>query len=245
MSGEMSVARFETVISLIHISKTYTRGDGARVNALKDVSLKIEEGEFLALRGVSGSGKSSLLNIIGCLDRPTEGSAILNGTDLADRSDRELSVIRARSIGFIFQSFHLLPRLTAAENVELPLLYAGGHADRGKALALLARVGLAQRAGHFPTELSGGEQQRVAVARALINKPPVILADEPTGNLDSAAGGEVMQLLKSLHEEGRTIVLVTHDDVLARVASRQVSLADGILVGGNFGVIPGAADASH
>jgi putative ABC transport system ATP-binding protein len=245
MSGEMSGARLETMICLTHISKTYTRADDARVNALKDVSLKIEQGEFVALRGVSGSGKSSLLNIIGCLDRPTEGSASLNGTDLADRSDRELSLIRARSIGFIFQSFHLLPRLTAVENVELPLLYAGGQADRSKALALLARVGLAHRAGHFPTELSGGEQQRVAVARALINKPPVILADEPTGNLDSAAGGEVMQLLKSLHEEGRTIVLVTHDDVLARVASRQVSLADGILVGGDSGVMTVAADASH
>jgi putative ABC transport system ATP-binding protein len=231
------------LISLTHVSKTYTRGDGARVNALKDISLEIGRGEFVALRGVSGSGKSSLLNIVGCLDRPTEGSASLNGTELAGRSDRELSHIRARSIGFIFQSFHLLPRLTAVENVELPMLYAGGHADRGKALALLARVGLAHRAGHFPMELSGGEQQRVAVARALINEPPVILADEPTGNLDSAAGGEVMNLLKSLHEEGRTIVLVTHDDALARVASRHVSLANGNLVGTEIDVIAETADA--
>ena len=218
------------MISLTHVSKTYVRGDGARVNALHDVSLKVSRGEFVALRGVSGSGKSSLLNIIGCLDRPTAGSAMLDGLELAGRSDQELSHIRAHAIGFIFQSFHLLPRLTAAENVELPMLYAGGHADRAKALALLARVGLAHRAAHFPKELSGGEQQRVAVARALINEPPVILADEPTGNLDSAAGAEVMQLLKSLHAEGRTIVLVTHDDTLARVAPRHVSLAQGNLV---------------
>jgi putative ABC transport system ATP-binding protein len=218
------------LISLTHVSKTYTRGDGACVNALKDISLEIRQGEFVALRGVSGSGKSSLLNIVGCLDRPTEGSVTLDGLELAGRSDLELSRIRARSIGFIFQSFHLLPRLTAVENVELPMLYAGGRADRAKALALLSRVGLPHRAGHFPTELSGGEQQRVAVARALINEPPLILADEPTGNLDSAAGGEVMQLLLSLHDEGRTIVLVTHDDLLARMASRHVSLANGNLV---------------
>jgi putative ABC transport system ATP-binding protein len=218
------------LISLTHVGKTYVRGDGAQVNALHDVSLKVSRGEFVALRGVSGSGKSSLLNIIGCLDRPTTGSATLDGLELAGRSDQELSHIRAHSIGFIFQSFHLLPRLTATENVELPMLYAGGRADRPKALALLARVGLAHRAAHFPKELSGGEQQRVAVARALINEPPVILADEPTGNLDSAAGAEVMQLLKCLHEEGRTIVLVTHDDTLARVARRHVSLAQGSLV---------------
>ena len=221
------------MISLRHVSKTYERADGARVDALKDVSLDIDQGEFVALRGVSGSGKSSLLNIIGCLDRPTGGSVRLHGLELAGHADQDLSHIRARAIGFIFQSFHLLPRLTAVENVELPLLYAGRHADRGKALALLNRVGLAHRAGHFPTELSGGEQQRVAVARALINEPPMILADEPTGNLDSAAGGEVMQLLKGLHSEGRTIVLVTHDDVLARIALRHVALANGCLVGQN------------
>jgi putative ABC transport system ATP-binding protein len=232
------------LISLTHVRKTYTRADGARVDALKDVSLEIRRGEFVALRGVSGSGKSSLLNIVGCLDRPTEGSVTLDGLELAGRSDQELSHIRARSIGFIFQSFHLLPRLTAAENVELPMLYAGSHADRMKALALLARVGLAHRAGHFPTELSGGEQQRVAVARALINQPPVILADEPTGNLDSAAGGEVMQLLKSLHDEGRTIVLVTHDDTLARVAPRHVSLINGNLAGTETEVTSVAPDAS-
>jgi putative ABC transport system ATP-binding protein len=235
----------ETLISLTHISKTYTRGDGARVSALKDVSLKIEQGEMLALRGVSGSGKSSLLNIVGCLDRPTAGSVTLDGLELAGRSDQELSHIRARSIGFIFQSFHLLSRLTAVENVELPMLYAGGYADRLKALALLSRVGLAHRASHFPTELSGGEQQRVAVARALVNEPPVILADEPTGNLDSTAGGEVMQLLQSLHVEGRTIVLVTHDDVLARVASRQVFLVNGELVGTATDGISVTAHASN
>jgi putative ABC transport system ATP-binding protein len=233
------------LISLSHVSKTYERADGGSVNALNDVSLDIGEGEFVALRGVSGSGKSSLLNIIGCLDRPTEGSVTLDGLELMGRSDQELSRIRARAIGFVFQSFHLLPRLTAVENVELPMLYAGGHADRDKALALLRRVGLAHRAGHFPTELSGGEQQRVAVARALINEPPVILADEPTGNLDSAAGGEVMQLLKGLHADGRTIVLVTHDDILARIALRHVALADGCLVGLNTNLTPLAADASR
>jgi putative ABC transport system ATP-binding protein len=232
------------LISLNHVSKTYERADGQRVNALNDVSLQISRGEFVALRGVSGSGKSSLLNIIGCLDRPTEGSVTLDRLELAGRSDQELSHIRSRSIGFIFQSFHLLPRLTAVENVELPMLYAGGHADRAKALALLSRVGLAHRGGHFPTELSGGEQQRVAVARALINEPPVILADEPTGNLDSAAGAEVMQLLKSLHDEGRTIVLVTHDDILARVASRHVSLSNGHLVGTPTDATAVTADAA-
>jgi putative ABC transport system ATP-binding protein len=231
------------VISVIDVSKTFTRSDGARVTALCKVSLEVRQGEFVALRGVSGSGKSSLLNIIGCLDQPTEGRVTLDGVDLAGRSDRELSRIRARSIGFIFQSFHLLPRLSAAENVELPMLYAGGQADRAKALSLLGRVGLAQRAGHYPTEMSGGEQQRVAVARALINEPPVILADEPTGNLDSAAGGEVMQLLKSLHEEGRTIVLVTHDDNLARVASRHVSLAVGHLLASDVAATSVASDA--
>jgi putative ABC transport system ATP-binding protein len=232
------------LISLKRISKTYERGDGGRVNALKDVSLDIRQGEFVALRGVSGSGKSSLLNIIGCLDRPTEGSVTLDGLELVGRSDQDLSQIRARAIGFIFQSFHLLPRLTAVENVELPMLYAGGRADRDRALALLTRVGLAHRAGHFPAELSGGEQQRVAVARALINAPPVILADEPTGNLDPAAGGEVMQLLSGLHAEGRTILLVTHDDILARIALRHVGLADGRLVELNTHLTPAASDAS-
>jgi putative ABC transport system ATP-binding protein len=232
------------LISLSHVSRTYERGDVGRVDALKDVSLDIRQGEFVALRGVSGSGKSSLLNIIGCLDRPTEGAVTLDGLELVGRSDQDLSHIRARTIGFIFQSFHLLPRLTAVENVELPMSYAGGHADRDKALALLVRVGLAGRAGHYPTELSGGEQQRVAVARALINEPPVILADEPTGNLDSTAGGEVMGLLSGLHAEGRTIVLVTHDDILARIASRHVALANGCLVGLNTQLTPPAPDAS-
>jgi putative ABC transport system ATP-binding protein len=232
------------LISLKHVSKTYQRADGGHVKALNDVSLDIGQGEFVALRGVSGSGKSSLLNIVGCLDQPTEGSVTLDGLELVGRSDQDLSHIRARSIGFIFQSFHLLPRLTAVENVELPQIYAGGRADRAKALALLARVGLGHRARHFPTELSGGEQQRVAVARALINEPPVILADEPTGNLDSAAGGEVMQLLQGLHAEGRTIVLVTHDDILARIALRHVALAPVCLVQENANSRGLAPDAS-
>ena len=169
----------------------------------------------------------------------------LDGADLAGRSDRELSKIRARTVGFIFQSFHLLPRLTALENVELPMLYAQSHADRAKALRFLGRVGLAHRAGHFPRELSGGEQQRVAVARALINEPPLILADEPTGNLDAAAGGEVMSLLKLLHQEGRTIVLVTHDDQLAQVASRAIVLANGHLQPAVSGETEPVSHASH
>lgn len=221
------------MISIAHVSKMYLRADGVRVNALSDVSLEIRKGEFLALRGASGSGKSSLLNIIGCLDRPTEGLVTFDGVGLAGYTDREVSLFRARTIGFIFQSFHLLPRLTAVENVELPMVYARSRTDRAKAFALLSRVGLARRAGHFPMELSGGEQQRVAIARSLINEPPVILADEPTGNLDSAAGSEVMHLLESLNSEGRTIVLVTHDDRLAQVASRQVSLAKGRLLAEN------------
>jgi putative ABC transport system ATP-binding protein len=219
------------VIELFAVSKTYVRGDGAPVVALDAVSFNIGAGEMVALRGASGSGKSSLLNIIGCLDTPSAGSYRLAGEDVSRCTDRQLSRLRSQRIGFIFQSFNLLPRTTAVENVELPMAYAGRAVDRARALALLDRVGLAGRAHHYATELSGGEQQRVAIARAVINDPPLILADEPTGNLDSAAGAEVMRLLRDLHAEGRTVLLVTHDDEIAAGAGRELRLRDGRLAG--------------
>lgn len=212
------------------ISKTYMRGENGSVEALKQVSLRIVPGEFVVVRGASGSGKSTLLNILGCLDPPTRGSYRLDGEDVARYNDKQLSRLRNAKIGFIFQSFNLLPRTTALENVEIPMVYSQGKVDRNKALTALARVGLAMRASHFATELSGGEQQRVAVARALINSPALILADEPTGNLDPNSGREVMRLLCDLHTEGHTILLVTHDDVVAAYGSREILLRDGLVV---------------
>jgi putative ABC transport system ATP-binding protein len=211
------------------ISKTYARGDGGTVEALKKVSFQIAPGEFVAVRGASGSGKSTLLNLLGCLDRPSSGSYRLDGEDVAQYSDKQLSCIRNARIGFVFQSFNLLPRTTALENVEMPMVYGDGHVDRRRAVSALERVGLAARANHFATELSGGEQQRVAIARALINSPALILADEPTGNLDLNAGREIMHLLEDLHGEGRTILLVTHDDAIAAYASREILLRDGAI----------------
>jgi putative ABC transport system ATP-binding protein len=218
------------VIALTNICKTYQRASEQTVSALADVSLDIERGELLALRGASGSGKSSLLNIIGCLDRPSSGRYELEGMDVSSYSDRQLSALRARRIGFIFQSFNLLPRTTAVENIELAMIYAARGVDRRRALKSLARVGLEARAHHYSTELSGGEQQRVAIARALINDPPLILADEPTGNLDAAAAAQVMSLLKELNGEGRTIVLVTHDETVAAHAPRTVHLNAGRVI---------------
>lgn len=212
------------------ISKTFVRGESGTVEALKNVSLRIAPGEFVVVRGVSGSGKSTLLNILGCLDPPTRGSYRLDGEDVARYDDKQLSRLRNAKIGFIFQSFNLLPRTTALENVEIPMVYSQGKVDRQKALAALERVGLAARASHFATELSGGEQQRVAVARALINSPALILADEPTGNLDLNSGREVLQLLCDLHTEGHTILLVTHDDAVAAYGSREILLRDGLVV---------------
>ena len=217
------------MIELSHVSKVYRRADGPPVTALHDVSFDVAAGEFVTLRGPSGAGKSSILHLIGCLDTPSSGSCRLDGEEISRSSDRALSRIRCRKIGFVFQAFNLLPRTTALENVELPMIYAGGRLDRRRAERALERVGLAGRAGHYATELSGGEQQRVAIARALINDPPLILADEPTGNLDSAAGAEVMAILTALHAEGRTIVLVTHDDGVAAHAHREISLRDGRL----------------
>jgi putative ABC transport system ATP-binding protein len=218
------------MVEVSRVSKTYRRGDGTPVTALRDVSFSIAAGEFVTVRGASGSGKSSLLNIIGCLDTPTSGTYQLAGEDVSAYTDKQRSKVRCRRIGFVFQSFNLLSRTTAVENVEIPMVYSGGRVDRTKALIILERVGLADRANHFATELSGGEQQRVAIARALMNDPPLLLADEPTGNLDSVAGESIMQLLTALHRDGRTIILVTHDEHVASRASRELVLRDGQLI---------------
>jgi putative ABC transport system ATP-binding protein len=218
------------MIEIKNISKSYSRGENGVLAALKETSFIITPGEFVVVRGASGSGKSTLLNILGCLDRPTSGRYRLDGEDVSDLNDKRLSRVRNAKIGFIFQSFNLLPRTTAIENVEVPMVYGDGRVDRKEAQASLERVGLGNRENHFATELSGGEQQRVAIARALINNPALILADEPTGNLDVAAGEEVMRLLQALNREGRTILLVTHDNAIAAYASREIVLRDGAIV---------------
>ena len=219
------------MIRLQHIAKEYRRAE-EHVIAIRDADFAVHAGEFVVIRGRSGSGKSSLLNIIGCLDHASRGQYLLEDVEVNGMSDASLSQVRALKIGFIFQSFHLLPRTSAAENVELPMVYAGRAPDRAAALTALSRVGLADRADHYPSQLSGGEQQRVAVARALINDPALILADEPTGNLDQAAGEAVMELLQRLNREGRTIVLVTHDDMVAAYAGRTLSIEDGVVTEG-------------
>lgn len=218
------------MIRLDALSKTYARTDGTAVNALRDVTLQISSGEYVVIRGASGSGKSTLLNVLGCLDTPSSGTYRLGNRDVSNLSDDERSQLRSESFGFIFQSFNLLPRTSALENLEVPSLYARRQFDDPRARALLTRVGLAARMKHQVSELSGGEQQRVAIARALMNDPPVILADEPTGNLDSTSGAAVLALLDELHREGRTIVLVTHDDQVAAHARREIVLKDGVVV---------------
>lgn len=218
------------MIEAENISKTYPRGEAGTVEALQAISFQIDPGEFVAVRGASGSGKSTLLNILGCLDQPSSGSYRLDGENVANYGDKQLSHLRNAKIGFIFQSFNLLPRTTALENVEIPMVYRDGRVDRRRAFSALGRVGLAARAHHFATQLSGGEQQRVAIARALINSPALILADEPTGNLDVNAGREIMRLLKELNKEGRTIILVTHDDAIAASAPREIWLRDGTII---------------
>jgi putative ABC transport system ATP-binding protein len=225
---EMNLAN-TSMLEVSHIEKTYRRGNGTPVCALKDVSFDIAAGEFVTVRGTSGSGKSSLLNILGCLDTPTAGAYRLAGEDVSHYTDQQRSHLRCHRIGFVFQSFNLLPRTTALENVEVPALYSGDRIDRDKARSLLDRVGLADRAEHFIAELSGGEQQRVAIARALMNDPPLLLADEPTGNLDSAAGESIMKLLTRLNDEGRTIVVVTHDESTASHAKRELLIRDGTI----------------
>jgi putative ABC transport system ATP-binding protein len=218
------------IVSLDRISRTYAL-DHIRVDALQDVSLDIGEGEFVAIVGPSGSGKSTMMNIIGCLDRPTAGVYRLAGTDVDTLGDDGLARLRSRTIGFVFQSYNLLPRTSALDNVATPLLYQGvGRRERvARATAALERLGLADRLDHEPTELSGGQQQRVAVARAIVTDPALILADEPTGNLDSASGRDVLALLRELHAGGRTIVLITHDPEVAAAAERQVHIRDGMI----------------
>lgn len=219
------------MISVKNLKKTYLLG-GEEVHALDDVSLLIKEHEFVAIIGQSGSGKSTFMNMLGCLDRPDSGEITLDGTDILKCKEKELSVIRNKKIGFIFQQFHLLPKLSALENVELPLIYQGMPTKkrREKAVKALKEVGLEQRMNHKPNQLSGGQQQRVAIARALVGEPSLILADEPTGNLDSRSGKEIMTLLHNLHEEGNTIVLITHDNNVAMEAPRQVQISDGKII---------------
>jgi putative ABC transport system ATP-binding protein len=210
------------------VARVYPRGT-TEVVALAGVSLDVREGEKLAIMGPSGSGKTTLLSILGCLDRPTRGEHLFEGQRVEGLGDDELSRLRNRSIGFVFQAFHLIPQLTVAENVETPLLYSGAPVDawRPRALRALEQVGLASRADHLPGELSGGEAQRAAIARALVTEPRLVLADEPTGNLDTHTGGEIAALLDALHERGTTVVLVTHNEALARGAERLVRLRDG------------------
>lgn len=219
------------MISVKNLKKTYFLG-GEEVHALDDVSLSIKEHEFVAIIGQSGSGKSTFMNMLGCLDRPDSGEITLDGTDILKCKEKELSVIRNKKIGFIFQQFHLLPKLSALENVELPLIYQGMPTKkrREKAVKALKAVGLEKRMNHKPNQLSGGQQQRVAIARALVGEPSLILADEPTGNLDSRSGKEIMMLLHNLYEEGNTIVLITHDNNVAMEAPQQVQISDGKII---------------
>jgi putative ABC transport system ATP-binding protein len=218
------------VITLEGITKVYRTGE-VEVAALKGISLHIPEGEFVAIMGPSGSGKSTLMNLIGCLDQPSSGRYILDGYDVSALTDDQLAWIRNRKIGFVFQSYNLIPRASAVHNVEMPLIYAGDNQQRReRAMAALESVGLLERAGHLPNELSGGQQQRVAVARALVTDPAILLADEPTGNLDSESSLEIMKLLRDLNQQGRTIVLITHEPDIAAFAQRVVRVRDGVIV---------------
>ena len=218
------------MITLEGITKVYRTGE-VEVAALKGISLHIPEGEFVAIMGPSGSGKSTLMNLIGCLDQPSSGRYILDGYDVSALSDDQLAWIRNRKIGFVFQSYNLIPRASAVHNVEMPLIYAGDNLQRReRAMAALESVGLLPRAGHLPSELSGGQQQRVAVARALVTDPAILLADEPTGNLDSESSIEIMRLLRDLNQQGRTIVLITHEPDIAAFAQRVVRVRDGVIV---------------
>jgi len=218
----------EAVIVAQNLTRTYQMGD-TMIHALQDIDLTISRGEYVAIMGPSGSGKSTLMNVIGCLDSPDEGSYELNGKIVSELGDRQLALVRNQEIGFVFQTFNLLQRTTALHNVEMPLIYAGlGRKQRlQKATAVLEMVGLSDRMHHKPSELSGGQRQRVAIARALVTKPSILLADEPTGNLDSTTAREIMDLFETLHEAGNTIVLVTHDADVASHADRIVTLLDG------------------
>jgi putative ABC transport system ATP-binding protein len=222
------------LITIRELTKVYGMGDIA-VHALRGVSAQVQQGEFVAVMGPSGSGKSTMMNILGCLDRPTSGSYVLDGHDVSELNKNQLAGVRNKKIGFVFQSYNLLPRLTAVKNVMMPMLY-NGHSDvsdaerHERAVAALESVGLGDRLDHRPNELSGGQQQRVAIARALVNEPSIILADEPTGNLDTTSGQEIMQLLLDLHRNGATIVMVTHELEIAEHAERVIYLVDGEIV---------------
>jgi putative ABC transport system ATP-binding protein len=219
-----------SLIRLQNISRLYQMGSET-IHALRDVSLEIERGEYVAIMGPSGSGKSTLMNLLGCLDTPSSGTYELNGNNVSEMDDNELAEIRNREIGFVFQTFNLLPRSNALRNVELPLIYSGmgGEERRRVALETLANVGLADRVHHKPNEMSGGQRQRVAVARALVNSPSIILADEPTGNLDSKTGEEIMALFEALSRKGNTIFVVTHEEDIARHARRILRIRDGLI----------------
>jgi putative ABC transport system ATP-binding protein len=220
-----------SIVSLRDVSRMYRTRD-IEVPALVHANLEVRPGEFVAIVGPSGSGKTTLMNVVGCLDRPTSGTCAIDGTDVATLDDDGLARLRSRTIGFVFQSFNLLPRTSALENVATPLLYQGvGRRDRrARAQRVLDRLGMSDRVDHEPSQLSGGQQQRVAIARALVTQPALILADEPTGNLDSHTGGDMLALLRELNRDGVTIVMITHDPLVAASASRQVHIADGRLV---------------
>ena len=238
-----------SLIKIQNLSRSYVVGSET-IHALREVSLEIARGEYLAIMGPSGSGKSTLMNVLGCLDTPSSGSFELNGALVSEMDDNQLADIRNQEIGFVFQSFHLLPRSTALHNVELPLIYAGlpSEGRRELALAALNHVGLGDRVHHRPNELSGGQRQRVAIARALVNNPSILLADEPTGNLDSRTGEEIMGLFDELHSKNNTIILVTHEEDIARHAHRIVRLRDGLIAadelsrhGGPKAAVPSAS----
>ncbi len=220
------------IIRLEKIRKVYTMGKGVTVEALRGVDLIVRQGEFVSILGPSGSGKSTLLHMIGLLDSPTSGKRFIDGTETSRMSEDEQARIRGLKIGFIFQTFNLIPSLTALENVEMPLMLCRGACKgrKEKAAALLKQVGLGDRLNHHPNELSGGQRQRVAIARALVNEPELVLADEPTGNLDSKTGQEILNILKGLHEQGSTVVIITHDQYITKVTDRVVRLKDGMIV---------------
>ncbi len=214
------------VVELVNVEKTYQLGE-IELNVLKRITVRIKKGEFVSIVGPSGSGKSTVLHLIGALDRPTKGKVLIDGKDISKLTDSELAVIRGRKIGFVFQTFNLIPRMSALENVMLPMWFAGKDNRRERAAHFLKLVGLEKRMDHTPNRLSGGERQRVAIARALANDPEVVVADEPTGNLDSKTGEEIVKLLKDIHKHGNTVILVTHDKKVASMAQRTINIKDG------------------